>query len=91
MKTENSIAYNLVIAIKEILKFTLIAVISMWILGVLTLYLFMDVLKFDTSMSVLITVVVVVVTIITINEKILHTTEKIDECMMKIVDKLFRN
>ncbi len=88
---ENSITYNIIISIKEILKFTLVAVISMWILGVLTLYFSMNIFKFDTEVSILITVIIVVISILIISEKILHTTEKIDECMMKIVDKLFRN
>ncbi len=91
MRNYDLIRCNLVIIIKETLKFALISFAIIWVLGVMMLYLFIKVLGLSEEISTLVVLMTVVISILFLSEKILHTSNKVDMCVMNIVNDMFES
>lgn len=90
MKNTDSIKDNLVTSLKETLKFALVALAIMWTLGALMIYLFIFVLNFNPDISALIAALITAILIFIVDEKKLHSYDKVHECNRKIIDKAFQ-
>lgn len=85
-----SIKENIIIILKESMKFALVAVIVFLVVGILMIYILLEIVGIDIDVTVILTGIVTAVLIVTIDYKKMHTTEKIAECNRRIVRKILK-
>ncbi len=84
----SSIKDDIIVIIKESIKFALFAITLFLVVGTSLLYIFIKFTDIDTEIAALLTGVVVAIFIVIIDMKKIHTNEKIIECNRRIVKKV---
>lgn len=92
MNIENSgsIKDNIIIIIKESMKFAFVGLILFLVVGISLLYLFLKFTKIDMEIAALLTGIIVAILIVIVDIKKMHTTDKITECNRKIIRKILK-
>jgi ABC-type Fe3+-siderophore transport system permease subunit len=85
-----SIKDEIIIIIKESLKFAIVAVIVFFVLGTPLLYLFIKFAELDIGMAGFLTGAIVAILIVVIDEKKIHTNDKMVECNRRIIRKVLK-
>lgn len=79
---------DIVVIIKESIKFSLVAITMFLIVGTSLLYLFIRFTDVYAEIAAMLTGVVVAILIVIADMKKIHTTDKITECSRKIIEKV---
>jgi hypothetical protein len=92
MEMENGISIrdDIIAIIKVYMKFALIAIILLFVVGTPLLYLFIKFTKIDVEIAAMSTGVVVAILIVVIDEKKIHTNDKILEYNRRIIRKVLK-
>ena len=85
-----SIKENIIIVLKESMKFALVAVILFLVVGMSMAYILLYIVGMDVEMTGILTGIVVAILIVTVDYKKMHTTDKITECNMRIARKILK-
>lgn len=72
----------------ESLKFTLLAILSFIIIGTSLIYLFLDVLKIDREISIMVVGIITAIIIVVVDNKKLYTRRRIFDSDCKILHRL---
>jgi putative flippase GtrA len=92
MEIENNISIkdDIFTIIKELIKFALVAIILLLAIGTSLLYLFIKFTKLDVEIAATLAGIVVAIFIVFIDDKKIHTVDKITECNMRIIRKVLK-
>jgi hypothetical protein len=92
MKAESStsIKNDIVIIAKESAKFALVAMILFFLVGPPLLYLFIRLSDMDTEMAAFLTGAIIAILIVVVDQKKIHTNDKIAECNRRIIRKVLK-
>lgn len=92
METTNnkSIKENIVILLKESMKFALISVVIFLVVGTSMAYILLYIIGMDVEMTGLLTGVVVAILIVVVDHKKTHIHDKIVECNRRIARKILK-
>lgn len=92
METENSISIkdDVIVIIKESLKFAFVAITLFFTVGILLLYLFIKFTEIDMEIVAILTGAIVAVLIVVVDMKKTHTSDKMVECNRRIIRKVLR-
>lgn len=85
-----SIKDEIIIVIKESLKFAFVAIIVFFVVGTLLLYLFIKFAKIDVGIAASLTGVIVAILIVVIDDKKIHVNDKIIESNRRIIRKVLK-
>ena len=85
-----SIKENIIIILKESMKFALIAVILFLVIGTSIAYILLEIVGMDVEVTGILTGIVVAILIVAVDFKKMHTTDKIAECNRRIVRKILK-
>lgn len=85
-----SIKDEIIIIIKESVKFAFVAIIVFFVVGTLLLYLFMKFTSLDMEMVAFLVGVVVAILIVFIDEKKIHTNDTMVKCNKRILRKVLK-
>lgn len=85
-----SIKDDFISIMKEYIKFAVVAVILLFMIGAPLLFLFTTFTRIDKELAATLTGVVVAILIVVIEEKKIHTMDKIAECNRRIIRKIFK-
>lgn len=85
-----SIKENIIIVLKESMKFALVAVILFLVIGTSMAYILLEIVGMDVEVTGILTGIVVAILIVTVDYKKMHTTDKIAECNMRIARKILK-
>jgi hypothetical protein len=92
MKIENDVSVkdDIVAIIKECLKFSLVAIILLFVVGTPLLYLLTKLTQIDVEIAVILTGVVVAILIVIVDQKKLHVNDKVVECNRRLIRKVLK-
>lgn len=92
MEIENSISIkdDVILIMKESIKFALVAITLLLVVGTLLLYLLTKFTELDVGIAATLTGVVVAILIVTIDMKKIHAYDKIVECNTRIIRKVLK-
>lgn len=85
-----SIKDHMFIVIKESLKFALMGIIILSVVGTSLLYILLEFTKLDKGIAAMLTGFIVAILIVIIDEKKIHSNDKIVECNRKIIRKVLK-
>lgn len=81
----SSIKDNIIIILKESMKFALIGIILITIVGTLLVYMLIEYIGIETEKAAILSGIITAILIVVIDEKKIHTVNKITECNRKIL------
>ncbi len=92
METTNnkSIKENIVILLKESMKFALMAVILFLVVGMSIAYILLEIVGMDVEVAGILTGIVTAIIIVAIDHKKTHIHDKIVECNRRIARKILK-
>ncbi len=79
----------LIICFKEIIKFAIVGLISYLSIGSVSIYVLLEIFRVDVETTVRITAIIVAITIVIIDDKKLHSRDKIYNANFKIMKIIF--
>ena len=79
-----SIKDNIITILKESMKFALIGIVLFLIIGTLLFYIFLDILKIEMEIAAMLIGIITAVLIVIIDDKKIHTVNKVAECNRRI-------
>lgn len=85
-----SIKENVIIVLKESMKFALVSVIVFLVIGMSMAYILLYIVGMDVEMTGILTGIIVAILIATIDLKKMHTTDKMTECNTRIARKILK-
>jgi hypothetical protein len=90
MEIENNrqIKDDIIVILKECIKFALLAITLFFVIGVSLLYLFIRFTKIDQGIAAIITGVIVAILIVVVDMKKIHSSDIIIECTTRIARKI---
>lgn len=87
---EESIKDYLVIILKESMKFALFGIVSLFSIGLISIYILLDIVKVDVDISGIIAGIIIVIFIVVVDQKKIHSSEKIADANRKMLIKIAR-
>lgn len=92
METENdrSIKDDVIIIIKESMKFALVGITLLLVVGTSLLYILLKFTEIDMEVAAILTGFVVAILIVIIDTKKIHVNDKIVECNRRIIRKVLK-
>jgi hypothetical protein len=92
MTTENNISIkdDIIVIIKESLKFALVGIVLWLVIGMSLFYLFIKFTEIDMDIGAMLTGIIIAIVIVIIENKKLHTTSKLAECNRRIIRKVLK-
>ena len=85
-----SIKENIIIVLKESMKFALIAVILFLVIGTSIAYILLEIIGMDVEVAGILTGIVMAILIVTVDHKKIHAHDKIVECNRRICRKILK-
>jgi len=85
-----SIKDDTITIIKESIKFSLVGITLLSVIGTSLLYILLEFAKIDMEIAAILTGVVVAVLIVIIDMKKIHAHDKIVECNRRIIKKVLK-
>lgn len=79
----------LIISLKEMLKFALLGIIIFFSIGLLSIYILLEIFRVNVEIVGLISGTIVAITIFIIDIKKLHSTDKIHNANFKFIEMIF--
>jgi biotin transporter BioY len=89
-ETNISIKDDMIVIIKESIKFALVGIILILVLGTPLLYILLKFTEIDMEVAVILTGLVVAILIVVVDDKKIRTTAKITECNRRIIRKVLK-
>lgn len=86
---KESIKDDIIIVIKESMKFALVGVTLLLLIGTSLLYISLEVFGMDTEIASILIGFIVAILIVVVDDKKIHTVEKITECNRRIAKRIF--
>lgn len=92
MNIENNISIkdDMIIIIKESIKFALVGIILFFVVGTSLLYVFLKFTQIDAKIAAMLTGFFVAIFIVVVDIKKIHTHDKIVECNRRIIMKVLK-
>jgi hypothetical protein len=90
IKSDISIKDDIIAVIEESIKFALLAIILLFVVGTPLLYLLIKFTKIDVEVAAMLTGVIVAVLIVVIDEKKIQAHDKTVECNRRIIRKVLK-
>lgn len=90
INNNKSIKENIIIILKESMKFALIGIALFLVIGTSIAYILLNIVGMDVEMAGILTGIVVAILIVTVDFKKMHTTDKITECNRRIARKILK-
>jgi len=85
-----SIKENIIIVLKESMKFALIGVILFLVVGTSIAYILLEIIGMDVEVAGILTGIVTAILIVTVDHKKIHAHDKIVECNRRICRKILK-
>lgn len=85
-----SIKENVIIVLKESMKFALIGVILFLVVGTSVAYILLEIIGMDVEVTGILTGIVTAILIVTVDHKKIHAHDKIVECNRRICRKILK-
>lgn len=85
-----SIKENMIVVLKESMKFAIMAVASFLVIGTSMMYILLKITNIDGEIIAILTGTVVAIFIAVVDFKRIHTTDKIAECNRRIFKKILK-
>lgn len=85
-----SIKENIIIVLKESMKFALIGVILFLVVGTSIAYILLEIIGMDVEVTGILTGIVTAILIVTVDHKKIHAHDKIVECNRRICRKILK-
>lgn len=89
-ENNNSIKDDIIIVIKESMKFALVGVTLLLVVGTSLLYIFLKFTRIDMEIAAMLTGIIVAIFIVVADEKKIHSNNKILECNRRIIKKVLK-
>ena len=90
INNNKSIRENIIIILKESMKFALIGVILFLVVGTSIAYILLEIIGMDVEMTGILTGIITAVLIVVIDDKKIHAHYKIVECNRRIFRKILK-
>lgn len=92
MKTDNSrpIKDDIIVIVKESIKFALVAITLLLGIGTLLMYILVRFTEIDREIGAMLVGVIVAIFIVVVDDKKFHTVNKITDCNMRIIRKVLK-
>lgn len=87
MKKE-SFKDDVIIIIKESMKFALVSIILLLLIGTSLLYILLEIFGMNAEIVSILVGVIIAILIVVIDDKKLHTVEKVTECNRRIARRI---
>jgi len=85
-----SIKENIIIILKESMKFAIMGVISFLVIGTSIMYILLKITNIDDEIIALLVGTIVAIFIVVVDIKKMHTTDKMAECNRRIFRKILK-
>lgn len=85
-----SIKENIIIILKESMKFALVGIILFLVIGMSIAYMLLEIIGMDIGVTGILTGIITAVLIVAVDHKKMHTTDKIAECNRRIFRKILK-
>ena len=90
IENNRSIKDDIIVIVKETMKFALIGIILFIVVGLSMMYLFWQFVKIDIEIAAILADIIVAVLVVVVDAKKMHTTIKIAECNRRIIRKILK-
>ena len=90
IENNRSIKDDMITIIKESIKFSLVGITLLLVVGTSLLYILLKFTEIDMEIAAILTGFAVAILIVTIDVKKIHTSDKIAECNRRIIRKVLK-
>ena len=90
INNNKSIRENIIIILKESMKFALIGVTLFLVVGMSIAYILLEIIGMDIEMTGILTGIITAVLIVVVDDKKIHAHNKIVECNRRIFRKILK-
>jgi putative flippase GtrA len=85
-----SIKENIIIILKECMKFALVGVTLFLVIGTSIAYILLEIIGTDIEVAGILAGIVTAILIVVVDDKKMHTTYKVTECNRRIFRKILK-